>query len=425
MASQSSDDPLHRYANERQRVKDSDLSQADADAVLEFLAALDENDMTAVYRNEKGEQETLAYTSLMDYGRGLRMLGQELDCDLLRASLSDIQQATNEMVETLSKQTVRQRQAAARKFYRYHDETAVNGGDIPLISVDSQSDVDERSTLTQSDIQSIRDACDNLRDRAMIELFIYTGQRLRAIQTLRIQDIDLDEGVYYLNTDEAGLKNADKVGGKRPLLGAEKHVRQWIKNHPTGEPDDYLITTLPSATRTNGPGEHLSKVAIYNRLDKLFRKADVDKPDGQMAHTFRHYFVTVCYRDYGMNPSTIKHLIGHTEASTVMETTYQHLTDQDHIDAARAATESGRDNDEERDAFTPVKCPTCNEPLAPDAKACEDCGAVFAPNAQATKETLQGNAEERVIEAETETEAEIVRGVLQDIRKNPDQYLSE
>lgn len=202
---------------------------------LEFLAALDEEDLSHTYTNEKGEQETLSHSTLQSYGRGLRTIGSELDTDLVEATENDLRAAFDAMLDVVSKQTVRQRQAAARKFYRYHD-LEPEPEKIPLSSVDTGSDVDERTPLTKDDIQAIREACDNLRDHALIELFVYTGQRLRAIQTLRVKEIDLENEVYYLNTDDAGLKDADKVGGKRPLLGATKAVSQWLDAPPTGLP---------------------------------------------------------------------------------------------------------------------------------------------------------------------------------------------
>jgi hypothetical protein len=90
-----------------------------------------------------------------------------------------------------------------------------------------------------------------------------------------------------------------------------------------------------------------------------------------------------------MDPSTIKFLIGHHQDSTVMETTYQHLTDEDHINEARRRTESGRDPDEKEGSLTPETCPTCREPLGPNAKACSACGSVFTPDSKAAKDTIE------------------------------------
>lgn len=77
------DDPIHKYRKERDRVKDSELSEQDRKAVLEFLAAFDENDLSHTYTNGDGERETLSYNSLETYGRNIRLIGKESDCDLL------------------------------------------------------------------------------------------------------------------------------------------------------------------------------------------------------------------------------------------------------------------------------------------------------------------------------------------------------
>lgn len=260
--------------------------------------------------------------------------------------------------------------------------------------------------FTKEEIQALREGCNNTRDRCLLELLVYTGQRIRALQTLRIKDIDLDDGVYYLNTDELGLKGAEKTGKKRPLLGAEKAVRDWIEHHPTGNPDDYLITPIPSATNTSGEGEYLSLPAIRRGLQRIAERAGVyDRETGEgkppNPHNFRHYFVTVCYREYDMDPSTIKFLIGHGQESTVMETTYQHLTDEDHINAARAQSSAGREPDEPEGALTPETCPTCRENLPPNAKACSNCGQVFTPDARSAKEQIDRASEERKAEADS------------------------
>jgi hypothetical protein len=252
-------------------------------------------------------------------------------------------------------------------------------------------------------------------------LLLYTGQRIRAIQTLRIKDVDLDSGEYRLNTDADGLKGADIVGKRRPLLGAENAVRDWLDKHPTGQPDDYLITALPMANRgggSGGDGDYLSSAAIHRRLNKIVDSAGVDKPAN--AHNFRHYFVTLAVREFDLDPATIKHLIGHRKDSVVMETTYQHLTDDDHIRAAREGTDAGREPEPKDGGLTPETCPVCNEPLAKAAKACSRCGQVFTPDARSAKETVEEAIHEGAKEATSNAEREAVDAVRDYIKEHPE-----
>ena len=234
---------------------------------------------------------------------------------------------------------------------------------------------------SRAEIQQMRDAVSNTRDRCLLELLLNTGQRVRAIQTLRIKDVDVEEGVYYLNSDDLGLKGADKNGKKRPLLGAKRPVYDWLKDHPTGNPNDYLITCLPTANRGT-PGAILSQSNIRIRLKIIAENAEVNKPPN--PHNFRHYFVTTCKRDYGLDEATIKHLIGHGPDSTIMESTYQHLTDDDHIKTAEVVAGLREPNRES--PLTPAVCPTCSESLESTWRSCPACGTPFTPDAQAVKQ---------------------------------------
>jgi predicted amidophosphoribosyltransferase len=62
-----------------------------------------------------------------------------------------------------------------------------------------------------------------------------------------------------------------------------------------------------------------------------------------------------------------------------METTYAHLSEQDHID--HAEYKMGIKEREKESPLTPPSCPRCGEPLSDDAKACAKCGMLFTPDA--------------------------------------------
>ncbi|WP_080507154.1 MULTISPECIES: site-specific integrase [Halorubrum] len=412
------DDPDHKLRKEKDRIRGCDsLSETETEAALEFIRAFDPQDIEYSCQDENGETQTLSHNSLEGYGRSIRLLAKESDASLFEHTLETLTDVFNDWLDELAIETVRQRQAAVIKFHRYH-ETDVDPDEISLKQRENDTSVDERDMFDADDVQAIRDACDNARDRCLIELLLYTGQRIRAIQTLRIKDIDLEEGAYYLNTDADGLKGADDVGRKRPLLGAENAVRDWIDKHPTGERDDYLITPLPSARNISGKGEYLSTPAIHNRLSTIVERAGVEKPSN--AHNFRHLFVTNAVREYDLDPSTIKHLIGHQKDSVVMETTYQHLTDEDHIRAAREGSDAGRDPEPKEGSLTPETCPTCSEPLPPAAKACSRCGQVFAPDARAAKETVENVVHEGAKAAESDAEREAIDAVRGYLKENPE-----
>jgi len=334
----------------------------------------------------------------------------EADADDVNAHLTEMKRGTHPDFPDggYAKNTVVTAALGLRVVYDYHDQIAKSDIAVPE---GSDTNVDEADMFEASEIQALRDACSNPRDRALLELLINTGQRLRAVQTLRLKDIFIEQAMFRLNPTADGLKGAS---GKRPLLGAVGPVRRWMRQHPTGNPEDYLITPLASSSGT--AGEPLATDAIRDRLTVLGNRADIEKPTN--PHNFRHYFVTVCKRDYGLSDSQIKHLIGHRPDSNVMSTTYSHLTD-DEI-ATNVAVEAGfKEDEDERSALSPPACTTCDEPLPDDAKACPICGTTFTPDAKAVEDQIEDMLYHTRAEADEDEAAELDR-TRERIRNDPE-----
>ena len=398
------DDPRYRYQRNRETMLEcEDVAEADKEAIAEFLDAVDPEKLTTTFVNADGETETKSTNTLRTYVYGLKRVAEAADTPLVEMDADDVNALAGAIRDGrvdhdefkndgYSKAYIRPWQAALRGFYRYHDGLDVEPTDVALFSQDTTG-VDERDMYTEDEVQALRDAVENARDQCMLELFLNTGQRIRAIQTLRVKDVDPEDGTtgsYYLNTDAEGLKGAAQNGSKRPLLGAKRPVHDWLDYHPESDnPEAYLITPRQDHPWAN-TGEQLTQSTIRKTLKKIADEADIDKPPN--PHNFRHYFVTMCKRHYNMDNETIKHLIGHGEGSQVMETTYQHLTDEDHIKDAEVSF--GVREEDDGSPFTPPVCPTCDTQVEPDAKACSACGTIFAPNAQAAQEQIQDEMKE-------------------------------
>lgn len=423
----ASDDPRKEYRRELDTLDrfadEGKVSADDREAIREFLKAKDPEDMSV----SDPEGDAKQPSTLAAYSQALRLVSTRSDRPLVEATVQDLNQLMTDCREGdvpgvkdsgLSKNTLSQHQSALRKFYRYHADLGVNPEEIVLLRPERKS-VDERDMFTREEIEAMRDVITNPRDRCIFELLVNTGQRVRVIQTLRVKDVKPNEGgsgVFYLNDEIDGLKGADKNGKKRPLLGAKRAVYDWLQYHPTGNPDDYLITIRPSANRGT-PGETLHQTTIGGILKRIAEDADIDDwKNRSNAHLFRHHFVTVAKRDYDLDNDTIKHLIGHSPDSRVMETTYQHLTDEDYINRVEVAT--GDKEPEESGNLTPSVCPTCGENLTPGAKACPGCGTVFAPDAKAVKEQVEDDLWDDKSEAEG-AEEDAVDELKKLLRDNP------
>jgi len=102
-----------------------------------------------------------------------------------------------------------------------------------------------------------------------------------------------------------------------------------------------------------------------------------------------------------------------------MESTYQHLSDDDYIETAEVA--AGLRDDEEQSPLTPDVCPTCGEPLSPSAKACPGCGEVFAPDSKMVEEKIQEDMKQSYKETDP-TDAETMKKLdaLNELLKDPE-----
>lgn len=414
--------PREKYERRKQTfteyVEAGEIDPDTAEAIRELLNAYDDENLmhSAPAGESSREASTLTawcYT-LMTFGRRLDLT--EATPEQLKTEFQKMVDGSHPQVkdEGLAKSTVINYQASARNFYRYHD-FGVEPEEIPIFSQES-TPVDPEDMLDRDEIQQVRDAIGNPRNRAIFELLLNTGQRREAIRTLRLKDIDLAEGRYRLNPNVEGLKGATKRNGYRPLLGAKGPLRNWLEYHPAAdEPEAYVITQRPSWSAVE-PHEPVSGETIRKVMQNIKGEAGIEKP--MHPHMMRHNFVTMAKRDYEMADDTIKYLIGHSEASTVMESTYSHLSDADYIKKAEESFGIREPDDES--PLTPEACQVCGEPLQKNAKACPRCGTVYTPDAKAAKDDIDEALWNDMQDADDPEDTEALDQLRQLLKQNPE-----
>ena len=372
--------PEERITRELDRLDRSDIPEDDSDAIRATI-----NDLNDYNRDSTNPSKS----TKAGYCKNLRLLSEYAMSEehgpltlMAPDGLNAVMRARVDDADW-SDTTVAQYQSALKALGAYL------GYDREAIDIDStqrsSGQVDPRTVLTPEQFHAIRENAVNMRDRAIIDFLGYTGQRVRVIQTLRIRDIDIEEGVWFM-PDADGLRGAEKIGKKRPLLGARKSIQEWIQMHPTGGHSDHLITAMPHGP-SGDVGDEISRQTIARRIELAAERADDDIINTDETpvnpHALRHFFVTVAKEQYDMDDSTVKFLIGHGEGSNVMATTYRHLSDEYHVETAME--DFGLDTEDDDTGFAPPVCPTCGTPLRPDAEACPTpaCGEVFVPGADA------------------------------------------
>lgn len=388
--------PREKYDRRRQTfseyVDSGEIDPETGDAVLELCDAYDDHNVMVPTPEGDGTREIGTIMSwlyrLMQFARDRNLT--EATAEQLNRDVQRMHDGSHPSVNDsgIKKSTLRSYQAALRKFYGYHDFSA-SPDDIPLFDQED-SHVDPNDMLTKEEIQEAREAARNPRDRLIFDLLLYTGQRREALRTLRLKDVNPQDGTYRLNPTVDGLKGAQERNGNRPLLGAKAAVQNWLEYHPdTSNPEHYLITARPSFAAVD-PADPVSGETIRRVMADIKKDTSISKP--MHPHALRHNFVTIAKRDYDLPDDTIKYLIGHDADSQVMETTYSHLSGDDHVKRAEEAW--GIREPEDESPLTPDVCNVCGNPLDPSAKACSQCGTVFTPDAKTAEEQIEQGLKE-------------------------------
>lgn len=318
---------------------------------------------------------------------------------------------------SLARGTIRVYQCCARMFYRYHDVDGVEHEQIVTFE-QANTSIDPRDMLDveTGEIEAVRQSPDHPRDRAIVYMLLYTGLRNGGLRTLRVRDVDTDENIYYFNDSDGGLKNIYKPSAPRPLLGATAAANEWLKYHPHGDdPDAYFIVQKPNYNVVQ-PHNPVSNRCIERVMENVKDDTGIQKP--LHPHMMRHNAVSIWKRDYDMDNDTIKFLIGHRPDSNVMETTYSHLSAQDH--ARKAEVAAGLREESDESPYTPDYCDVCNEPMAPDDKACSRCGTVYTPDAKTTEEAIEDAMFENKGLASTDNENDAVDKLRTFLKENPE-----
>lgn len=156
-----------------------------------------------------------------------------------------------------------------------------------------------RKSLNIQELEKLRLACRDERDRALLEFLFATGCRVSEVVDTNISDLDLNNN---------SLKVIGK-GNKQRLVYYNDKTKLYIEN--------YLNTR-----RDNDDALFVSKRFPYNRMGKRGIECVIAKI-GERAklgkdvypHLIRHTMATLGLRA-GANITTIQHLLGHTSPAT-------------------------------------------------------------------------------------------------------------
>lgn len=157
-----------------------------------------------------------------------------------------------------------------------------------------------KETLNDEELETLRDACENERDLAVVDLLASTGMRIGELVRLDIADVNLQERECIVT---------GKGNKQRPVYfdaRAKLHLVEYLESRTDNNPA--LIVSLDSkASRITIGGMEL-------RLRNLGKKAGVSRVH---PHKFRRTLATHAI-DKGMPIEQVQKLLGHAKIETTM-----------------------------------------------------------------------------------------------------------
>lgn len=311
------------------------------------------NSLTSKYHDYLQSQKNLAPTTVKNYDRDLKSLGDFF----IKEDISEVQNFGRLQVRSylawLSeigyvRASVVRKLSVLRGFFRWLlVEGYIEVNPIPRATKIKKQNMLPRFLTVEEVFRfidaSARGASEEiaLRDHAIMELIYATGLRVSEVRGLNIDDVKLDSNeVFALGK---GSKERMVLMGYQARRAVEEYLYRGRPVIESGDSKDALFLSRN--------GKRLSVRSIQGRVRKYAKEAGLD--DGVHTHTLRHSFATHLLAG-GAELRVVQELMGHADPSTTQ--IYTHVTGAQTLESYMSAhpfaiqnPESGFECHEEKD----------------------------------------------------------------------------
>ena len=158
-----------------------------------------------------------------------------------------------------------------------------------------------RKALTVEELERLRIACKDNRERALVEFLFATGCRVSEVVNCNIEDLNLNDN---------SLRVVGKGDKERIVCFGDKtkvYLKKYIDNERRKDNDPALFVSQKF------PYNRLSRRGIELIIHNIAERAGFNK--SVYPHLLRHTMATLGLQN-GANLVTIQHLLGHTDPAT-------------------------------------------------------------------------------------------------------------
>lgn len=234
-------------------------------------------------------------SSIVKLLNGLSKCIKEICTNDIRRYLAEIQEENN-----LSKVTIDNLRRIFSSFFSWlEDEDYIAKSPVRRIHK-VRTDTLVKEVLSDENIETLRDSCNELRDLAMIDLLLSTGVRVGELVKMNRADIDFQE--RQCKVFGKGNKEREVYFNARTKIHLQRYLESRTDDNPA------LFVTLSK------PHTRLTISGVEVRLRKMGKDVHIDKVH---PHKFRRTLATMAI-DRGMPIEQVQKLLGHVRIDTTL-----------------------------------------------------------------------------------------------------------
>lgn len=161
----------------------------------------------------------------------------------------------------------------------------------------------KKQYLTADEVESMRDVCETLRERAMLELLLDTGLRVSEVVALDIDSIDMAKGEVSIYGSKTRTWRTGYLNSKSKL-----HLQKYLMSRSDDNEALFVSSRRPYA--------RLGNCTIQEELQAIAMRAGIQKH--VTVHLLRKTFATNLSKN-GTPIEIIQQLLGHANISVTQQ----------------------------------------------------------------------------------------------------------
>ena len=243
--------------------------------------------------------EGIAASTLQNYFYFLRKLSEHTHKQVRDITLNDLRMFLYVECEGIKPSTANTKVAYLQSFFKWMVDEEIIDKDPSRKLTQVRLPKRLRNSLTIEEIEKLRLACIDTRERALLELLFSTGCRLSEVVGINVEDLNYQE----LSIRVIGKGNKERIVYFNTK--AKVHIENYTKERP-GYSEALFVTSKKPYKRVGCRGIQLI-------INKIADRAGLDK--SVFPHLFRHSMATLTLQN-GASIITIQKLLGHSNVTT-------------------------------------------------------------------------------------------------------------